>query len=213
MDTPTSCGGSSTQRESPIYQGGPPAGGGLGLGGGREDSWNIRIPEGVREVIGRRLDRLSERCNDTLTIASVMGREFTLDHLNPLLEDLSGDRLLEVLEEALAARVIEEMPQSIGRYQFTHALIRETLAEELSTTRKVRLHARIAEALEQAYGHNVEAHAAELAFHFGEAASLLGSEKLIDYSTMAGAQALTTYAHEDAPAHFQRGMSAKETSR
>ena len=178
--------------------------------GGREDSWNIRIPEGVREVIGRRLDRLSERCNDTLTIASVMGREFTLDHLNPLVEDLSGDRLLEVPEEALAARVIEEMPQSIGRYQFTHALIRETLAEELSTTRKVRLHARIAEALEQAYGHNVEAHAAELAFHFGEAASLLGSEKLIDYSTMAGEQALTTYAHEDAPAHFQRGMSAKE---
>ena len=109
--------------------------------------------------------------------------------------------------------MIEEMPQSIGRYQFTHALIRETLAEELSTTRKVRLHARIAEALEQAYGHNVEAHAAELAFHFGEAASLLGSEKLIDYSTMAGEQALTTYAHEDAPAHFQRGMSAKEDSR
>ncbi|MCI0896114.1 MAG: protein kinase [Chloroflexi bacterium] len=178
--------------------------------GGTEESWNIRIPEGVREVIGRRLDRLTERCNDTLTIASVMGREFTLDHLGPLVEDLSSDRLLEVLEEALAARVIEEMPQSIGRYQFTHALIQETLAEELSTTRKVRLHARIAEALEQAYGDNAEAHAAELAFHFGEAASLLGSQKLIDYSTMAGEQALTTYAHEDALSHFQRGLSAKE---
>ena len=52
--------------------------------------------------------------------------------------------LLEVLDEALSARVIEELPRAVGRYQFTHALIQETLAGELSTTRKVRLHARIA---------------------------------------------------------------------
>ena len=115
---------------------------------GQRDSWIIRIPEGVREVIGRRLDRLSERCNETLTIASVVGREFSLDQLSPLIEDITGDRLLEVLDEALAARVIEELPKTVGRYQFTHALIQETLAEELSTTRKVRIHARITESLE-----------------------------------------------------------------
>ena len=57
-----------------------------------------------------------------------------------------------MLEEALSARVIEELPRALGRYQFTHALIQETLAEELSLTRKVRLHARIAEALEGLYG-------------------------------------------------------------
>ena len=49
----------------------------------RRDSWSFRIPEGVREVIGRRLDRLSERCNESLTIASVIGRELTLEHLVP----------------------------------------------------------------------------------------------------------------------------------
>ena len=52
-----------------------------GAASGRDsgrDSWNVRIPEGVREVIGRRLDRLSERCNETLTVASVIGREFIL---------------------------------------------------------------------------------------------------------------------------------------
>jgi len=74
------------------------------------DSWGVRIPEGVREVIGRRLDRLSERCNETLTIAAVMGREFMLEQLVPLVEDMTGDRLLDVLEEALSARVIEELP-------------------------------------------------------------------------------------------------------
>ena len=86
------------------------------------DSWTVRIPEGVREVIGRRLNRLSQRCNETLTTASVIGREFELRQLAPLVEDMSEDRLLEVLEEALASRVIEELPRSVGRYQFTHAL-------------------------------------------------------------------------------------------
>ena len=174
------------------------------------DSWSVRIPEGVREVIGRRLDRLSERCNETLTTASVIGREFTLDQLKPLIEDMSEDRLLEVLEEALGSRVIEELPQSVGRYQFTHALIQETLAGELSTTRKVRLHARIAQELEDLYGSDAESHAAELAHHFAEAQTVLGTEKLVHYSLLAGERALATYAHEDALVHFQRGLAAKE---
>ena len=94
------------------------------------DSWALRIPEGVREVIGRRLNRLSQRRNEALTVASIVGREFTLDQLKPIVEDVPEDRLFEVLEEALDARVIEELAQSVGRYQFTHALIQETLAQE-----------------------------------------------------------------------------------
>ena len=176
---------------------------------GQRDSWSVRIPEGVREVIGRRLDRLSERCNETLTIASVIGREFALSHILPLTDGLTEDRLLEVLEEALSARVIEELPTSVGRYQFTHALIQETLAEELSATRKVRLHARIAEALEQLYRDDVEAHAAELANHFNEAQTVLGTDRLVRHSLVAGEQALTAFAWEEALTHFQRGLAAK----
>ena len=96
--------------------------------------------------------------------------------MKPLSEDTSDVRLFEVLEEALAARVIEELPQSVGRYQFTHALIQETLAEELSLTRRVRLHARIAEALEEMYGDDADAHAAELAHHFAQAEAMVGTE-------------------------------------
>ena len=176
---------------------------------GERDSWSIRIPEGVREVIGRRLDRMSQRCNETLTIASVVGREFTLEQLSPLIEGITGDRLLEVLEEALAARVIEELPQSVGRYQFTHALIQETLAGELSTTRKVRLHAGIAQTLEELYGGDADNHAAELAHHFAEAQTVLGTPKLIYYSILAGDRAVRLQAYEEAVAHFERGLIAK----
>ena len=179
-------------------------------GSGGRESWSVRIPEGVREVIGRRLDRLSERCNETLTVASVIGREFTLGQLKPLSEDISEDRLLEVLEEAMSARVIDEMPRTVGRYQFTHALIQETLAGELSTTRRVRLHACIAESMENLYGEEAEGHAAELAHHFSEAQTVLGVGKLVKYSHLAGNRALAAYAYEEALAHYQHALLAKE---
>ena len=181
------------------------------------DSWEVRIPEGVREVIGRRLNRLSQRCNETLTIASVIGREFDSRQLVRLVEDpsassgqrMSEDRLLETLEEALSARVIEELLEAVGRYQFTHALIQETLSAELSITRRVRLHAQIAQTLEELYGEEAEAHAAELAHHLAQAETVLGSEKLVRYSLLAGERALTVHAYEEALGHFQRALAAK----
>ena len=173
------------------------------------DSWTIRIPEGVREVIGRRLNRLSQRCNEALSVASILGREFTMAQLRPLVEEVTEDRLFEVLEEALAARVIEELPQSVGRYQFTHALIQETLTAELSLTRRVRLHARIAQALEDLYGDDADSHAAELAHHFSQAEAVTGTEKLVRYSLLAGERALASRAYEDALAHFERGLVAR----
>ena len=172
----------------------------------------LRIPEGVREVIGQRLNRLSERCNEALTTASIIGREFDFK----LLSSLSGesaqddDWMLEAMEEALAARIIEEPSGTMGRYQFTHALIQETLTQELSTTRRARLHARIGQALEVMYGANAHVHAAELAHHFSEAELVLGPTKLAQYSLLSGEQALASSAYEDALAHFERGLVARD---
>ena len=192
----------------------------------KHDSGSVRIPEGVREVIGRRLNRLTQRCNEVLTVAAVIGREFALNQLLRLMnpstssgqampelpaeQRISEDRLLETVEEGLAAKVIEELPHAAGQYRFTHALIQETLIGELSLTRRVRLHARIAEALEALYGAYAEAHASELAHHFAEAESVLGKEKLVKYSLLAGEKALALYAWEESLAHFQRGLAAKE---
>ncbi|NQW15976.1 MAG: protein kinase [Chloroflexi bacterium] len=175
---------------------------------GERDSWTVRIPEGVREVIGRRLDRLSERCNEMLTVASIVGRRFSLDQMKVLMEDLTEDRLLDTLDEGLAARVIDELPDRVGWYEFAHAMFQETLAEELSATRTVRMHARIAEALESLYGDEAHAHADELVAHFAEAETVLGTEKLVEYSQSAGDQALNAYAYEDAHAILSRALEA-----
>ena len=102
------------------------------------------------------------------------------------------------------SRGVGELARAVGRYQFTHALIRETLSEELSTTRKAQLHARIAQALEEMYGEQAHAYSAELAHHFGEAQTVLGAQKLIHYSLLAGERDLDGFAFDDAAAHFQR---------
>ena len=173
-------------------------------------SWSVAIPEGVREVIGRRLDRLSEECNALLTIASVIGREFTLDALERL-SDLPDERVLDVVEEALGARVIVEVPGAIGRYSFSHSLIRETLYDELTTTRRVRLHRRIAEVLETLYGAKPDAHYAELAYHFLEAVHAGGDvHKAVRYAIGAAERSTAAVAYEEAVESYERALQANE---
>jgi class 3 adenylate cyclase len=173
-------------------------------------SWSIDIPEGVKAVVGRRLDRLSAECNRLLTIASVIGREFELAALERV-SDLDEERLLELLEEAAAARIIAEVPQVLGRYAFSHALVRETLAKELPPTRRARLHRRIGEALETLYEGKVEGHLAELAHHFLEAARGGGDVvKATDYCARAGERATTSLAFEEAVEHCERALQALE---
>lgn len=173
-------------------------------------SWSLDIPEGVKAVVGRRLDRLSAPCNQVLSIASVIGREFELAVLEGL-TDVGGDRLLDLVEEAVAARVIAEVPTDVGRYAFSHALVRDTLSSELTPTRRARLHRRVGEVLETVYGARVDAHLAELAHHFLEAARGGGDVgKAIDYAARAGERATASLAYEEAVEQYERALQALE---
>jgi tetratricopeptide (TPR) repeat protein len=136
----------------------------------RQSFSDIAIPEGVKEALGRRLDRLSPEANELLGLASVVGREFEHRLLAALTEH-SEEALLQLLEEALAARVIEET-ERIGEYRFTHALMQETLLGELSAARRVLLHGQIADALVAVFGVESRDHLREIAEHYTESAVL-----------------------------------------
>jgi len=168
----------------------------------------IAIPMGARMLIGRRLDRLSEDCNELLAVASVSGTTFASELLERI-SDLMGDRLLGVLDEAVGAGVIEEVPGTLGRYRFAHALIRETLYEELSTARRIRIHRAIAEALEQMPSGG-ETLLADIARHFFEAAKGGDIDKAIIYTKRAGDRAAELLAYEDAVLHYQRALQVIE---
>src|SRR5262249_60028063 len=107
----------------------------------RGDIAGLGIPEGVREVIGRRLGRLSDGTNRLLGLAAVIGRQFDVPLLAKIAET-SEDAVLDALDEATAAALVNEVPGSAETFTFRHALIRTTLYEELSATRRGRLHPR-----------------------------------------------------------------------
>ena len=168
----------------------------------------VRVQEGVRVVIGRRLDRLSRECCEVLRLAALVG-EFDMEQLDAL-TDAGPGGLDDVLDEALDAHVLEEVPEAPDRFRFTHRLVQETLITELSTTKRVRAHARIAQALEEHYADGVDAHASERVRHFAEAETVLGAAGFVRYSRSAGEQALVAHAYDEAREHFRRALDAKE---
>ena len=121
------------------------------LGGG--------LPEGVRAVVAERLGRLSDECRRILEVASVVGRDFELRVLQPA-SGLDTERLLVLLEEAEAARVVGAIPGGLSRWRFAHALVREVLYEGLLAARRVRLHGLVGEALEAVYAADPAPHLA-----------------------------------------------------
>ena len=155
------------------------------------------VPESVRTVIRRRLRHLSDRCRLVLTHASVLGREFSLDALGRLSE-IAGDELLDSLDEAARNRIVTDVPRTPGRMRFVHALIRDTLYDDLTPGRRVQLHRRAGSALEALYADNIDPHLAELAHHFFESARPVDAEKALDYSRRAAARALEVLAYEEA---------------
>ena len=174
-------------------------------------SWSVEIPQGVRQVIGRRLDGLGEACNAVLTVASVIGREFELRVLAAAAER-SEHETLELLESAEDARIILPVDGSPGSWRFSHALVRETLYEEVRTTRRIRMHRRIAEVLEERHAGRLEPHLAELAYHYCEAASGGDVQKAVDYAQQAAWRALESLASEEAANHFDRALLALEAA-
>ena len=114
----------------------------VGAGRTAAKSPELGIPEGVREVIGRRLGRLSEGTNRILGLAAVIGRQFDLALLAKIAE-VSEDAVLDALDEATAAALVTEVRGGAEQFTFRHALIRTTLYEELSATRRARLHQRV----------------------------------------------------------------------
>jgi class 3 adenylate cyclase len=174
-------------------------------------SWSLEIPQGVRQVVGQRLSALSEECNRILSIASVIGREFELPVLAAVSE-LPEDGFLELLDRAQDARIIGELAGAAGTYRFSHALVRETLYEEIRTNRRLRLHRRIAEVIETLYAARLEPHLGQLAYHFCEAASGGDLDKAIEYSLRAAERDAATHAHEEAAGHYERAISALEAA-
>ncbi|HEV8623374.1 MAG TPA: AAA family ATPase [Acidimicrobiia bacterium] len=162
------------------------------------------MPRSVADTVRRRLRRLPGDLSEVLRVAAVVGLEFDV---RLVARAGAGDELatLEALEAADQAGLIEEA--GANRYRFVHALVRAALRDELSDSRRVRLHQRVGEALESLHGEHADDHASALAHHFFEAVPVGEAAKAYRYSLLAARRAEGLLSHEEAAEGYARALA------
>ncbi len=169
----------------------------------------LPLPSGVRDAIARRIASLPDVAQQVLSVAAVIGLEFRVATVQRA-GDFEREALLEVIDQALEAGLIEPRPAAATVFRFSHGLVRETLYADLSTVERGRLHRAVGEAMEQIYAGELDRRLSELAHHFFEAAVGGDPAKAVDYALRAGRRASRTLAWEDAARLFEQGLTALE---
>jgi predicted ATPase len=162
-----------------------------------------RLPESIRGAVALRLAGLSTQTWHMLQLASVFTAGFEFDELQALTE-LEEGLLLDCLEQALVEELVR--PLDGERYDFAHALVRQTLYERLSPSRRARLHRRLAEALERLHGDDPARVAGELVRQYHASATLAGAHRGATHALSAAREAREAGAPADAVVFLRLGL-------
>ncbi|MGD8855218.1 MAG: ABC transporter substrate-binding protein [Chloroflexota bacterium] len=172
----------------------------------RPDMAALDIPQGIKVTIQSRLGKLSRPEQRILQIAAMLGRDFEYEMLVAASE-IDEDEVIEALERAEQAQLIEEVPSSNlargAHFSFTHALIYSTMLSSLSTLRRQRMQRKVALALEEAYPERLQELAPLLGRYFAEAGE---AEKAVAYLLQAGDNARQVYAYDEAIGAYEQAL-------
>ncbi len=159
------------------------------------------LPYSIRALIQRRIQRLDDASRKLLALASIVGKEFSLETLVRLTGENEG-QLLDLLENLTRMQLIHEHAEGgIEQFSFHHTKIRDVIYDEIGHIRRKKYHRSVAEILEQMHTNEVQLYAEDLAYHFENAEE---PAKAGHYSLIAGKKALQVHAYMDAYNHFHR---------
>jgi DNA-binding SARP family transcriptional activator len=159
------------------------------------------VPGGVRDVVRSRLAALPAQTGSLLRLAAVLGRDVDVDVLLEAAQADDDEELVDALESALVSGLLVE--PGPGRLRFVHALVRDTLYEDLSRLRAGRLHGRVTAALQRLRPHDVTALA-----HHSEAAGRSHAADTARWAAAAAELAERRFSHRDALHWWQRAEAA-----
>jgi predicted ATPase len=159
----------------------------------------------VRDGVRWRLARLPRGTAEVLTAAAVAGAEFDAGVVAGA-TDVALERALDALDAAERARLVRPAGH-LDRFAFAHALMRDTIVDELPAGRRVRLHARIAHALQRAAATR-SVPSSDLAAHFAAAGTLVDATQTYRYTREAGDEAVARLAFDVAAEQYERAVRA-----
>jgi class 3 adenylate cyclase/tetratricopeptide (TPR) repeat protein len=164
----------------------------------------VDLPEGVLDVVGRRLSTLSPAANQALGVAALCGLSFSVRLLRAVPDAGDPDAVVDGLDEAVRARLLVETGP--GHLSFTHAIVRDALLRELTSARAARLHRSLGEGLLEVYAGADVLPLAELAHHFTEAALLGDTASAARWAVAAADAAATQADHHGGIAVLERAL-------
>ena len=154
----------------------------------------------LEQTISRRLSQLSEATRDALAMAAVIGQDVPLDHWS-LISGLNDAQLIDIVDEAITAHVLEEQPGGAG-LRFSHALVRESMYRSMALPlRRVR-QVQVAEALAAMPGSSPHT----VAYNFQQARDL----RAVEWFVRAGLRARSSEAWLGAAQAFESAAGLLE---
>jgi len=162
------------------------------------------VPESVRQVIGRRLERLPMDCRELLGACAVLGLDFSLEVLAAVAQR-GRIELSALLAPALSARLLETATAP-ERWRFEHALVREVVYAQLDESARRELHRRAGSAIEARSQPDGDAWQGEVALHFERAGGPADLRHALEYCTRAAQSSRSLSAHGDAAAHLRHAL-------
>ena len=178
-----------------------------------ENKWRIKevssieFPKTVKSVIKKRVGRLDDQCQNVLTLASFVGKDFSFEALRGV-TGVEERELLEIMERILRAELVKEkVVRGQDLYCFGDIIVRDVIHEEVSHLRHKKLHGDVGRALEKVYAERIDEHLGELGYHFLEGGE---KEKALDYFLKAGENAQKVYAHNEAFSYLQHALELLE---
>jgi len=164
---------------------------------------DVDFPNTVQDIIIGRFDRLSARQQSILKVASVIGREFSVDTLVEIYPaDLDVAEVIESLRSLVVLDLVYEATLDRSRYRFRHAITRDIAYGLLLFSQKSELHRAVAASLERAHADDLDPVATTLAYHWRNSLSAeSGSgdvDKALNYLGRAGRTSLRNFAHREA---------------
>ena len=109
---------------------------------------SLAIPPAVRDVLRQRIDALGDDTRRVLRVASAAGVEFDAGVLADVLE-VPLAPVLSAIEPARRKRVVVSHPTTPHCFGFGHALLRDSIYDELDLVERGTFHARLGRVLEQ----------------------------------------------------------------
>ncbi len=169
----------------------------LGSAAGPVDLAQLPVPDSLRDVVRQRVEDVDTDALTVLTHAAVVGERFSIEVLAELL-GTRIDNVLDVVERAEQAALVVEADRS-REYRFAHAIVRSTLLDGLSSTRRSLVHERLGLVFEDLPGDHLD----ELTYHWQQAGGSRGPLKSAEYLRLAAARDAAALDWESAASRYR----------